>query len=66
VFFDYDSTLNPGQGNAPLTESRAALLKRYLSGWREAGVDIYVLTWEGAAREKATMQRELQKLRKLQ
>ena len=25
VLFDYDSTLNPGQGNAPLTRERAAM-----------------------------------------
>lgn len=44
LLIDYDSTLNPGQGNAPLTEERAALLARFLTRWKAAGVELFVLT----------------------
>ena len=36
VLFDYDSTLNPGQGNAPLTPDRAAMLGGFIARWRAA------------------------------
>lgn len=44
LLIDYDSTLNPGQGNQPITPERAALLTTYLTQWRALGVDVYVLT----------------------
>jgi len=44
LFIEYDSTLNPGQGNQPLAKERATLLARYLSKWKVAGLELYVLT----------------------
>jgi len=44
VLLDYDSTLNPGQGNAPLTDERVAILGPHFKRWRDAGVELYVLT----------------------
>lgn len=51
LLIDYDSTLNPGQGNQPITAERAALLSRYLSRWREAGLQLYVLTSSNPAKK---------------
>lgn len=44
IFFDYDSTLNPGQGSEALSPSRSELLMEFLSRWHQAGVRIFVLT----------------------
>lgn len=44
IFLDYDSTLNPGQGNEPLSADRSEMLAGYLKRWQEAGVGLYLLT----------------------
>eukprot|EP00448_Togula_jolla_P025774 CAMPEP_0170651258 /NCGR_PEP_ID=MMETSP0224-20130122/46280_1 /TAXON_ID=285029 /ORGANISM="Togula jolla, Strain CCCM 725" /LENGTH=382 /DNA_ID=CAMNT_0010983055 /DNA_START=14 /DNA_END=1160 /DNA_ORIENTATION=+ len=44
LLIDYDSTLNPGQGNLPLTSERAKLLEAYLTKWQKLGLEIFVLT----------------------
>ena len=67
VLLDYDSTLNPGQGNAPLTPERSAMLRGFIVRWRAAAaaaggtLEICVLT--ASSPEKKTLALEAAGLR---
>lgn len=53
LFVDYDSTLNPGQGNLPLTPERAAMLRAFLSRARLdlPELQVFVLTASNPAKK---------------
>jgi len=54
ILLDYDSTINPGQGNAPLTAERAEMLDGFLTRWKKGNpqLDIFVLTASNPDKKK--------------
>eukprot|EP00927_Polykrikos_kofoidii_P073972 TRINITY_DN69977_c0_g1_i1.p1 TRINITY_DN69977_c0_g1~~TRINITY_DN69977_c0_g1_i1.p1 ORF type:complete len:782 (+),score=152.46 TRINITY_DN69977_c0_g1_i1:99-2444(+) len=56
VLIDYDSTLNPGQGNHPLTEERVAVLRPFLERLRKANVEVFVLTASNPEKKTAALE----------
>lgn len=58
ILLDYDSTINPGQGNAPLTAERAEMLDGFFTRWKKekSDLEIFLLTSSNPAKKKEGLQ----------